>query len=176
MTEYRRIKTAGACYFFTVNCLERRGNTLLTDNIQLLRNAFREIKTRHPFTIDAIVILPDHLHCLWTLPEGDADFSTRWSLIKSQFSRTLPKGECCNASRIKRGERGIWQRRFGEHQILNDYDFSQHMNYIHWNPVKHGWAKQVIDWPYSSFHNCVKQGIYPRNWGCEVDPVIALKE
>lgn len=176
MTEYRRSKTAGACYFFTVNCAERKGNTLLTDNIPLLREAFRKTKTRHPFTMDAIVILPDHLHCIWTLPEGDANFSTRWSLIKSRFSRSLPQGERRSNSRVKRGERGIWQRRFWEHQISNEQDFSRHVDYIHWNPVKHGWAKQVKDWPYSSFHRYVAQGIYPENWGGCIHPIMDIKE
>jgi len=117
MTNYRRIYTPGATWFFTVNLAERKGNRLLVENIDCLRNAFEIVKTRHPFRIDAVVILPDHLHCIWTLPPNDTDFSVRWGLIKATFSRTIEKGERISTSRQKRGERGLWQRRFWEHQI-----------------------------------------------------------
>ncbi len=110
MTRYRRTKIVGGTYSFTVNCTERHGNQCFTDNIDLLRQSFRKVKHDHPFDIDAIVILPEHLHCIWTLPDGDADYKTRLSLIKAGFSRTIPRGERRSASRIKRGERGIWQR------------------------------------------------------------------
>jgi putative transposase len=123
MTEYRRAKTQGATYFFTVNCAERHGNHLLVDSIDLLRQIFRKIKSEHPFETDAMVVLPEHLHCIWTLPPGDADYQTRWALIKAGFSRAIPVGERRSASRIKRGERGIWQRRYWEHLIRNDRDF-----------------------------------------------------
>ncbi len=169
MTEYRRAKIAGATYFFTVNCAERHGNQLLVENIDLLRQTFRKVKQSHPFRIDAIVILPEHLHCILTLPDGDADYKTRWFLIKSGFSRSIPTGERRSKNRIARKERGIWQRRYWEHVIRNDLDLEQHINYIHWNPVKHNWVKQVKDWPYSSFHNYVQQGIYPINWACKTE-------
>ena len=161
MTEYRRAKVPGATYFFTVNCAERQGNRILTDNIDSLRNAFRNVKNDHPFTINAIVILPEHLHCIWTLPQDDVDFGYRWGLIKAAFSRAIPKTEHRSDSRLKRGERGIWQRRYWEHLIRDEEDYVRHTDYIHWNPVKHSWVKQVKDWPYSSFHAHVDQGIYP---------------
>jgi len=169
MTEYRRTLIEGATYFFTVNCAERHGNCLLTENIDLLRRSFRKVKNNRPFDIDAIVVLPDHLHCVWTLPTDDADYKTRWSLIKAGFSRAIPRNERRSASRLKRGERGIWQRRYWEHIIRDDHDFERHIDYIHWNPVKHGWVEQVKDWPYSSFHTYVRRGDYPNDWAGQPD-------
>lgn len=127
MTEYRRANVSGATWFFTVNLAERCGNRLLVDNIDLLRQVFREVKGRRPFTIDAIVVLPEHLHCIWTLPDGDSDYKTRWSLIKAGFSRRIPPGERRSESRMKRGERGISQRRFSEHLIRDDRDRERHV-------------------------------------------------
>ena len=167
MTEYRRALVRGATYFFTVNCAEWRGNHLLTTHINPLRQAFRKVKSAHPFTIDAVVVLPDHLHCIWTLPLDDADYKTRWALIKAGFSRAISTGEKRSASRIKRGERGIWQRRFWEHVIRDDRDYEQHVNYIHWNPVKHGWVKRAKDWRYSSFHGYVRRGVYSADWASD---------
>ncbi len=164
MTSYRRANIAGATYFFTVNLADRR-ESLLTDHIGLLKNAFRYARDRHPFAMEAVVILPDHLHAIWTLPPGDSDFSTRWRLIKTEFSRKLPLGEERTASRISKGERGIWQRRYWEHLIRDDQDFARHVDYIHINPVKHGYAQQVADWPHSSFHRFVGTGILPHDWG-----------
>ncbi len=169
MTEYRRFQHAGATWFFTVNLVERHGNRLLTDQIDLLRMAFAHVKARHPYEIDAIVILPEHLHCILTLPAGDSDFSVRWGLIKAYFSRHIAKGERISNSREKRGERGLWQRRFWEHLIRDEADYRQHIDYIHWNPVKHGWVQGVKDWPHSSFHGYVKRGVYPENWGGDID-------
>ena len=117
--------------------------------------------------MDAVVVLPDHLHAIWTLPPGDTDFSMRWNLLKGHFSRAIETGERISASREKRRERGLWQRRFWEHLLRDQEDFNRHIDYIHWNPVKHGWAKQVSDWPYSSFHAYVTRGVYPENWGCD---------
>ena len=176
MTEYRRTRVPGATYFFTVNCYQRKGNTILIDNIEALRNAFQKVKIKHPFTIDAIVILPDHLHCLWTLPVEDKDFGLRWGLIKSKFSRSITKTEKLSQSRLKRRERGIWQRRFWEHLIRDDEDYTNHVNYTHWNPVKHGLVKQVKDWPYSSFHRHVDLGTYPLDWAFRVDETIDYGE
>jgi len=167
MPEYRRANVPGATYFFTVNCAQRKNNTLLIDHVEQLRESIRVVKQRHPFIIDAIVILPEHLHCIWTLPDGDANFSKRWSLIKSNFSRGIPKGEMRSDSRIKRGERGIWQRRYWEHLIRDEQDFERHVDYIHWNPMKHGLVKSVKDWPYSSFQKFVGEGVYQENWVCE---------
>jgi putative transposase len=165
MTEYRRAWQTGGTWFFTVNLAQRQGNRLLVDRIDLLREAFRYIGHRHPFHMDAVVILPEHLHCIWTLPLGDTDFSTRWSLIKARFSRGIDVGEQTSQSRSKRGERGIWQRRYWEHLIRGDEDFNRHVDYIHWTPVKHGWVQRVVDWPHSSFHDYVWRGFYLEDWG-----------
>jgi putative transposase len=167
MTSYRRNFITGGNFFFTVNLADRR-LSLLTDHIDDLRNAFRETNSRHPFTTEAMAVLPDHLHTVWTLPEGDADFATRWRLIKSTFSRNLPPGEHISESRIARGERGIWQRRFWEHTIRDEGDFARHVDYIHINPVKHGLVTRVCDWPHSSFHRMVKLGLYPEDWAGDV--------
>jgi putative transposase len=167
MTNYRRNLLAGGSFFFTVNLAERHLH-LLREHIEGLRNAFRETRRLHPFTIDAMVVLPDHLHTLWTLPEDDADFATRWRLIKSAFSRSLATGERVSASRAAKGGRGIWQRRYWEHTIRDDNDFARHADYIHINPVKHRLVSRVRDWPYSSFHRMVKLGVYPEDWAGDV--------
>ncbi len=165
MTEYRRPNTPGATWFFTVNLAERHGNRLLVDHIDALRAAFSLVKSRHPFRIDAMVVLPEHLHALWTLPADDCNFGLRWGLIKAAFSRSIPAGERRGNSRILRGERGIWQRRFWEHQIRDDRDFATHADYLHYNPVKHGLVARVVDWPHSTFHRFVERGVYSRDWG-----------
>lgn len=166
MTNYRRSNIGGATYFFTVN-LADRSSSLLTGQITLLRSAFDYVQTRHPYTVDAIVILPDHLHAIWTLPAGDNDFALRWRLVKTMFSRNIPHGERRSASREEKGERGIWQRRYWEHLIRDDLDFARHVDYIHINPVKHGCAKRVGEWPHSSFHRFVRAGMLPRDWAGE---------
>jgi len=163
MTNYRRNFIPGGSYFFTVNLLDRRSR-LLTDQIELLRKAFRYGKQRHPFSIEALVILPDHLHTVWTMPEEDADYALRWRLIKSAFSRGLPSLEPVSDSRTSKGERGIWQRRYWEHTLRDDNDLAKHVEYIHFNPVKHGHVSRVVDWPYSSFHRFVRLGVYPMDW------------
>jgi putative transposase len=163
MTSYRRNFVAGASFFFTVNLADRR-QKLLTEYMEPLRSAFKYTQARHPFTIDSIVVLPDHLHAIWTLPEGDADFAMRWRLIKSTFSRALPAGEGISASRLSKGERAIWQRRYWEHMLRDEGDFSRHVDYIHYNPVKHGHVSCVKHWPYSSFHRMVRLGILPDDW------------
>jgi putative transposase len=161
MTSYRRNFVAGGSYFFTGNLADRRLQ-LLTQHIERLRAAFRYTQERHPFTVEAAVILPDHLHAVWTLPDGDADFATRWRLIKTEFSRALPPDERISGSRHSKGERGIWQRRYWEHTLRNEGDFERHVNYIHFNPVKHGHVSRVKDWPYSSFHRMVQAGVTRR--------------
>jgi len=132
MSNYRRLRIPGGCYFFTVNLAERRTD-LLVRHIDTLREALREVRRGRPFRIDAFVVLPDHLHGIWTLPEGDDDFATRWMLIKAGFSRHLPAGERRSASRRRRDERGIWQRRYWEHAIRDDRDFAAHIDYVHFN-------------------------------------------
>lgn len=176
MTEYRRPLMPGAAWFFTVNLAERKGNRLLIEKLDKLRSAFRSVQADHRFRIDAVVILPEHLHCIWTLPPGDSDFATRWGLIKGQFSRSIQKGERVSPSRLTRGERGIWQRRFWEHLIRDENDFRRHVDYIHWNPVKHGWARRTGDWPHSSFHSFVRCGVYTADWGTAVVPDIEAGE
>ena len=158
MTEYRRTWHPGATWFLTVNLAERRGYRLLVERIDVLRIAFRNVRARHSFHIEAIVILSDHLHCVWTLGPGDTDFSTRWSLIKGHFSRAIEKGERISQSRAKRGERGLWQRRFWEHLIRDRADFNRHVDYVHWKPVRHGGVRRVSDWPHSSFHAFRRRG------------------
>jgi putative transposase len=165
---YRRAWTPGRTFFFTVNLADRRSQ-LLIEQVETLRMAFRQVRSRHPFIIYAVAILPDHLHAIWTLPPGDDDFAGRWALIKAGFSRSLLMTEAISASRRKKGERGIWQRRFWEHRIRDEEDFARHVDYIHWNPVKHGHVQRAIDWPWSSIHRYVRQGDLPTEWGVEVD-------
>jgi REP-associated tyrosine transposase len=168
MPNYRRARVAGGCWFFTVNLLRRR-STLLVDEVETLREAMRAVRGRYPFQIDAMVVLPDHLHAVWTLPPGDADFSLRWRLIKARFAKALPKQERLSAVRRARSERGIWQRRFWEHLIRDDADYARHIEYCYINPVKHGLAPRVRDWSHSSFHRDVRAGIFPEDWAGEVD-------
>ena len=163
MINYRRILIPGATYFFTVNLANRR-KTFLIDHIDLLRDAIRYTRQRHPFLIDAMVVLPDHLHAIWTLPPDDADFPLRWRLIKTWFSRNLPRGEHRRSSRVDKSERGIWQRRYWEHLMRDETDFARHVDYIHWNPVKHGLVARVVDWPYSTFHRFVRDGGLTKDW------------
>ncbi len=164
MPNYRRLCKKGGCYFFTVNLLERKNNDLLFTHIDLLRCAVRNVRACHPFVIHAWVVLPEHLHCVIELPFGDDDFSMRWRLIKSQFSRNLPLDERLSINRLKRRERGIWQRRFWEHLIRDEDDYWHHVNYVHYNPLKHGLVKHVKDWPHSTFHRFVDIGVYDENW------------
>jgi putative transposase len=140
--QYRRANVKGGTYFFTVN-LAQRHLQLLVEYVDVFRDSVKTVKQRHHFYIDAFVVLPDHLHSLWTLPEGDADFASRWMLIKAGFSRQLRKVEGLNPSRCKKGERGIWQHRYWEHMIRDDDDFQRHVDYIHYNPVKYGHVTQA---------------------------------
>jgi putative transposase len=164
MPDYRRARVPGGTYFFTVNLQDRRQDTLVR-HIDLLRTAVRETRQIRPFYIDAWVVLPDHLHCIWTLPPGYDDFPNRWKAIKIRFVRGIPWGERRSAVHVSHGERGIWQRRYWEHLIRDDGDYARHMDYLHYNPVKHGHTRVVSDWPYSSFHRCVRAGLYLPNWG-----------
>jgi putative transposase len=169
MRTYKRLNVDGGCYFFTVNLAVRHGNNLLIREIDALRKAFRETLVSHPLELDAIVVLPEHLHTIWQLPPGDSDFSTRWRLIKSRFSRRVARAECVSPSRERKGERGIWQRRYWEHLIRNDDDYAQHIDYIHYNPVKHGHCSRPADWPYSSFARWVEKGVYPQDWAASAE-------
>jgi putative transposase len=164
MPNYRRYRVGGGCYFFTVNLLERAPNDLLARHIDVLRNAVAKVQRARPFHVDAWVVLPDHLHCVWTLPPGDDDFSTRWRLIKTYFAREMPPTERRSRVRRSRGERGLWQRRYWEHLIRNDNDFHRHVEYCYINPVKHGYVSRACDWPYSSFHRDVREGLFPVDW------------
>jgi putative transposase len=150
MSSYRRLYAPGGTYAFTVN-LQERGSWLLVDRIAELRSAFKYVKARRPFETVAICVLPDHLHCLWTLPEGDHDFSTRWRLIKSAFCRALPTSDDPSPRRRGGRERGVWQRRYWEHLIRDERDFDAHLGYIHGNPVRHGYVLNPDDWPYSTW-------------------------
>lgn len=163
MSEYRRNRVPGGTYFFTVNLLQRNGG-LLVAHIDVLREAVRKVRCARPFHIDAWVVLPDHMHAIWTLPPGDIDYSARWKAIKIAFAKAVPKTERLSVVRVSRGERGIWQRRFWEHTIRDNRDYAAHMNYVHINPVKHGLVTCVRDWPYSSFHRCVARGVYAIDW------------
>lgn len=170
--EYRRARTSGGTYFFTVVTHNRQDILCLPENVPVLREAFHYTRNRHPFVMDAVVILPDHLHCVWTLPTDDADYSTRWRLIKSFFSRRCAHvtNKLVSASRHGKHETTVWQRRFWEHQIRDETDYERHLDYIHYNPVKHGLAAAPKDWPYSSFHRYVEASRYPSDWG-SLEPV-----
>lgn len=164
MSTYQRVRLYGATYFFTLTLADRRATTLI-DHINHLRDSFRAVHQRRPFETVAICILPDHLHAIWKMPEGDSDFSTRWSLIKNGFSRGLTTAPFRSASKVAKREKGIWQRRFWEHTIRDERDLSRHVDYIHFNPVKHGYVSRVRDWPHSSFHRFVASGDLPEDWG-----------
>jgi len=163
---YRRCREAGGTWFFTVN-LANRHSSLLVDRVATLRTAVRLVMARHPFIVDAWVILPDHMHAVWTLPPDDSDYSTRWMLIKSGFSRHIPCAEPIVDARATKRERGVWQQRFWEHQIRDEVDFKRHVDYIHYNPVKHGLTRRPIDWPWSSIHRAVRQGQLTADWASE---------
>jgi putative transposase len=169
MPRYLRPRTAAGTFFFTVVTFDRRKILTLDISRQILGQAIKEVQRQCPFSIEALVLLPDHLHAIWTLPNGDTDYSKRWGLIKTKFSKEgkalFRLEKLANPSRNKRRETAIWQRRFWEHGIRDDQDFQRHFDYIHYNPVKHGLVNRVGDWPYSTFHRYVTEGIYPESWG-----------
>ncbi|NEO34659.1 MAG: transposase [Symploca sp. SIO3C6] len=173
MTSYRRMKAAGSTYFFTQVTHHRQKWLCSAIARPLLRSAFLTVKAKYPFSIDAIVLLPDHIHCIWTLPPNDSDYSTRWRLIKSDVTRhgasQLKVNAARSESRQKRGEQNLWQRRFWEHWIRDEADFMRHCDYIHFNPVRHGLCDRPLDWQYSSFHRYVAMGVYDANW-CVPNP------
>jgi putative transposase len=167
MSRYVRAKVEGGTFFFTVTLADRPSD-LLIRHIGRLRTAYASVQQAYPFETIAICILPDHVHAIWSLPDGDADFPRRWSLIKSGFSRGLPSEADRSFSKVAKREKGIWQRRFWEHAIRDDRDFSRHVDYTHFNPVKHGHVPRVCDWPYSSFHRYVAREMLPLDWGGNV--------
>jgi len=169
MSFYRRWRQEGGCYFFTVVTFQRRPILTTDTSRHLLRQAIRKTRAERPFELTAIVLLPDHLHTIWRLPNGDADYSTRWRLIKSRYSRAmLDAGYQQPMPSNKRGrphEKAIWQRRFWEHFLRDEVDLEQHIDYMHYNPVKHGLAQSPMTWPYSTFRDYVARGQYPEDWG-----------
>jgi REP-associated tyrosine transposase len=164
MPSYFRAKVEGGFFFFTV-ALADRSSDLLIRHVDHLRQVYRVVEKRRPFETVAICILPDHLHAVWSLPPDDADFSIRWSQIKSAFSRPLASDVRRSLSKVAKREKGIWQRRYWEHVIRDEADLERHIDYIHFNPVKHGHVSRVCDWPYSSFHHYVARGMLPLDWG-----------
>ena len=166
MSNYRRVYIPGGTYFFTLVTYRRQPIFANGERVEQLRQSFREVKAKRPFGLLAAVVLPDHLHCLWCLPEGDADFSTRWQMVKTSFSRRIP------AQKRKDGAKTIWQPRFYDHCIRDESDFQKHLDYIHYNPVKHGLVSSPGDWPYSSFAHFVALGCYASNWGKVVPPEV----
>lgn len=169
MPDYRRAKVVGGTYFFTV-VTYRRQRFLCKENVRAaLRDGIQTTRATHPFTIDAWVLLPDHLHCIWTLPSNDADFGIRWAMIKrvvtKQCASVFYRDDQMTESKRERRESTIWQRRFWEHMIRDERDFEKHVDYIHYNPVKHNLVSRVIDWPYSTFHRYLRNGLYSKEWG-----------
>lgn len=168
MPHYIRSRVEGGIYFFTVVTYHRLPILTCENSREILRAAWLDAENRFPFETLAICLLPDHLHCLWKLPSGDANYSTRWSEIKRLFTRNylteVGSNEKRNASRIKRQEGTIWQRRFWEHTIADEADYEFHLDYIHFNPIKHGYVSRAADWPWSSFQRFVKEGIYDPDW------------
>jgi putative transposase len=166
MVRYRRNFVAGGTYFFTATLVDRTSHALVR-HVDALRASFRATRRAHPFAIDAIVVLPDHLHIVMTLPEGDADYPTRWQLIKRRFTDAVAKAGA-TIPLHSNGEYALWQRRFWEHTIRDDRNFERHVDYIHINPVKHGLVARVRDWPHSSFHRYVRNGLLPEDWAGDV--------
>jgi len=164
---YRRAFVSGASFFFTLVTEKRRPLFASAEAVDVLREAFRTVGVKRPFELDAIVVLHDHLHCIWTLPSNDADFATRWRLIKTWFSKHCDPTlrPVINGIQTKRQEQAIWQHRYWEHLLRDEIDFQRHVEYIHYNPVKHGYVTSPSDWPHSSFRRYVEAGVYEADWG-----------
>jgi putative transposase len=179
MSDYRRWYVPGGTYFFTVVTHNRR--PILCDDLarECLRESMEIIRAKRPMEIVAVVLQPDHLHTVWSLPTGDDDYSIRWKRIKEEFTvRYLSRGGIespVNSSRVRQGERGIWHRRFWEHTVRDEEDLQRCVDYVHWNPKKHGRVSNIRDWAWSSFHRYVKLGEYTRDWGAE-DPTPGYNE
>lgn len=168
MRQYIRDNTKGGCYFLTFALADRRSQLLIT-HIDHFRKAYAATLKRHPFHLDAMVVLPDHVHIMITLPADSSNYSVIVASIKSHFSRQIKPTEAISVSRQKKRERGIWQRRFWEHRIRDDIDYQRHLDYIHFNPVKHGYVAHPQDWPYSTLHKLTAKGVYPPDWGQDVN-------
>ena len=164
MVYYRRNFVPGDTHFFTVTLADRKAS-LLTDRIDALGIAFRQCRSSHPFETLAVAVMPEHLHCVWTLPVGDDDYSIRWSFIKRAFTRR----QYHEGPTPARAKRGVWQSRFWEHAIRDEVDLQRHIDYIHFNPVKHGLVHRAVDWPHSSFHRYVRQGLFANDWAVDTD-------
>lgn len=169
MPNYRRYHVAGGTYFFT---LKSEGNSPVfhkQSNVRLLGDVFREMRSRWPLEIHAIVLLPDHLHTIWSLPSGDTEYPLRWAWLKKEFTKRYlaqaGEEQARSASRRRNRRRGVWQRRYWEHTIQEERDFESLFDYVHWNPVKHGYVKSPADWPHSSFRRWMQEGVYSANWG-----------
>lgn len=170
MSDYRRAYIPGGSFFFTL-VTEGRTPIFRDENARtMLGLALRDCLHRWPFELNALVLLDDHLHAIWTLPQGDTRYSARWGFIKKEFTKMWLAAAGCeqerSISRIKQRRHGVWQRRFWEHSLRDEHDYARHFDYVHYNPVKHGYVERVKDWPYSTFHRWVKQGVYPVDWGC----------
>ena len=166
MATFRRAFVAGGTFFFTVVTKDRQPVLATPPFIDALREAIASVQNERPFDVLAGVLLPDHMHCVWRLPSNDPDYPARWSMIKRRVSQSarsaLPRHQ---AAMNARREPGLWQRRYWEHQIRDEADLERHIDYIHWNPVKHGLVANVRDWPHSTFHRYVREGGYPGDWG-----------
>ena len=178
MPNYRRTRIAGGTYFFTVVTFRRFPLLASSSAISALESSFGAVMACHPFTVEAMVIMPDHLHCIWTLPDGDHDFSTRWRLVKAGFSRANQRSpvERIPSSLLRKKEKGVWQQKFWEHCIRDDMDFNAHCDYIHYNPVKHRLAQSPAEWQHSTFGLFVQAGFYPRDWGHDISPQVMAME
>jgi len=177
MPQYHRAWISGGTFFFTVVTYKRFPIFANEAAIELLHSCFQSVKIKLPYDIDALVILPDHLHCIWTLPDNDSDFATRWRLIKTNFTKNYSgnKADVISESMLCKRERGIWQRRFWEHMIRDQDGFNRHCDYIHYNPVKHGFVNLPSEWKHSSFKIFVERGLYPKDWGSAIrKEVIAM--
>ncbi len=169
MSQYHPARTEGGSNFFTVVTYRRQPLLLYPESIKILRDFIQQVRQQYPFIINAWVLLPEHMHCVWTLPSGDSDYSKRWGLIKAGFSKQagemIKREDWLSNSKIKHSESTLWQRRLWEHQIRDQNDFIRHIDHAYWNPVKHGQVARVADWEYSTFHRDVKAGLYPATWG-----------
>lgn len=176
MPQYRRSIIEGGTYFFTVVTYDRLPILTSSEARAILHSAWMDVCKRLPFRTVAVCLLPDHLHCIWALPEGDADYSRRWSELKRLFTKgylaQIGEGGERNESRLKRREAAVWQRRFWEHTIRDEVDLNRHMDYLHYNPVKHGLVKQVVEWPWSSFHRYMKMQFYEEGWGDRIEELV----
>ena len=174
MSEFRRRYFPGGSYFFTVVTQDRVPIFREPSSVRLLGEVMRTVRGKYPFQTIAVVVLPDHLHCVWSLPIGDTDYSGRWRWIKGAFTErwlsAVGRESTRSGSRERKGEHAVWQRRFWEHQVRDEIDLERHVDYVHYNPVKHGYADRPADWPWTSFCRHVRLGLYPQEWGTNEPP------